>query len=287
MVPSTWPPERDSGRKVVMGTVFPAGQSTVKDLDDAIAMLMAHPNIAPFVSLRLIQHLVKSDPTPAYVGRVAAVFRNNGGGLAGDMKSVIKAILLDAEARRGDLPTGAATGDGKFREPYLHTMALWRGLGCAALPSYNWGGPAVPNTQSAFRPESVFSFYAPTDRAPGSNLLAPEQRLLTSDEIRNRLSGIESATSWDSVSGKRQYPNLTAAGCRIDEFRDAFVLSARAFNDLLSLRFFRGAMPPTLRTNIEQMMREANPPWNRNDPAEGAMRMIGLALATPYFGVSK
>jgi len=65
------------------------------------------------------------------------------------------------------------------------------------------------------------------------------------------------------------------------------VLSARAFNDLLSLRFFRGAMPPTLRTNIEQMMREANPPWNRNDPAEGAMRMIGLALATPYFGVSK
>ena len=73
----------------------------------------------------------------------------------------------------------------------------------------------------------------------------------------------------------------------MEQWRAAFANSPRAFNDLLSARFFRGAMPPTLRSNIEQIMREPWPPWNKNDPFEGAMRMIGFALATPYFGVSK
>ena len=95
MAQSTWPPERDAGRKVVMGRVFPAGQPAVKDLEDIAAMIMAHPNTAPFVSLRLIQHLVMSDPSPAYVGRVTGVFNSS----AGNLRSVVKAILLDAEAR--------------------------------------------------------------------------------------------------------------------------------------------------------------------------------------------
>ena len=287
MIPSTWPPERDAGRKVVMGKVFPAGQSTTKDLDDAIAMLMAHPNIAPFVSLRLIQHLVKSDPSPAYVARVGAQFRNNGQGVAGDLKAVVKAVLLDPEARRGDNPNGAAPADGKFREPFLHNMALWRGLNCTNLPRTNWGGLGFSGTQQPFRQSSVFSFYAPTDRAPGSNLLAPEQRLLTAEDLRNRLSLMESSSTWSQQTHTRSYPNLEAAGCDVEQWRAAFATSQRAFNDLLSVRYFRGVMPPTLRSNIEQIMREPWPPWNKEDPLEGAMRMIGFALATPYFGVSK
>ena len=98
MVPSTWPPERDSGAKTVLGRTFTSGQTQDKDMRDAISMLMDHPNIAPFVATRMIQHLVKSNPTPQYVGRVAAKFRNNGQGMAGDMKAVVKAILLDSEA---------------------------------------------------------------------------------------------------------------------------------------------------------------------------------------------
>ncbi len=288
MVPSTWPPERDSGAKLVMGTNFPAGQSTEKDLDDAIAMLMAHPNIAPFVSLRLIQHLVKSDPSPTYVGRVATVFRNNGRGVAGDMKAVVKAILLDAEARRGDNPATALATDGKLREPVLHSLALWRGMGCRTVPANTWDVhvPTLSGSQWPFGPESVFSFYAPTDRAPGSNLLAPEQKLLTANDTRDRLA----LTTWPvryASNGTRSYELFSAAGCPLDEWRTAFAQSPRAFNDLLSKRFFRGAMPPTLRSNIEQMMKEVWPPWDRDDPAEGALRMIGFALATPYFGVIK
>ena len=288
MVPSTWPPERDAGAKSVMGTSFPAGQSTTKDLDDAVALLMAHPNIAPFVSLRLIQHLVKSDPSPEYVARVAAAFRNNGSGVAGDMKAVVKAILLDAEARRGDNPAGALASDGKVREPVLHSLALWRGMGCRTAPARNWNvdEPAFTGSQSPFRPESVFSFYAPTDRAPGSNLLAPEQKLLTANDTRDRLA----LTTWPvkyAGNGTRSYELFSAAGCPLEQWRTAFAQSPGAFNDLLSSRFFRGAMPPTLRSNIEQIMKEVWPPWDRNDPTEGALRMMGFALATPYYGVIK
>lgn len=286
MVPSTWPPERDSGAKTVLGKSFPAAQNQEKDLRDAIAMLMAHPNIAPFVATRLIQHLVRSDPSPAYVLRVANVFRNNGRGVAGDLKAVVKAVLLDAEARAADTLGAQATGVGKFREPFLYQTALWRGLGCTKLPGNQWG-PVMSGSQRPFNAESVFSFYAPQDRAPGSNLLAPEQRLLTPVDIRDRLSLPEWPSEWRAATNSRSYENYAAAGCKLDEWRAAFARSPLAFNDLLSARFFRGAMPPTLRSNIEQMMRETWPPWNRDDPSEGALRMTGFALATPYFGVSK
>ena len=286
LVPSTWPPERDSGQKVVLGKTFPAQQSTEKDLRDAVALLMAHPNTAPFVAQRMIQHLVKSDPTPAYVGRVAAVFRDNGRGQVGDMKAVVKAVLLDREARMGDDPATASIPSGKFREPVLHSAALWRGLGCQRYPRNNWGGIAITGSQNPFGAESVFGYYAPTDRAPGSNLLAPEQRLLTPLEIRDRIALPEWPGEY-RPNQPRDWSAFNDSGCQLAELSAAFRSSPREFLDLLSRRYFRGAMPPTLRSNIEQMMREPWPPWNRDDPHEGALRMLGYALATPYFGVIK
>lgn len=284
MVPSTWSPERDDGRKQVMGRVFPAGQGHYKDLDSVVAMLMEHPNIAPFVATRLIQHLVKSDPSPSYVQRVAAKFINNGSGVAGDMKAVIRAVLLDSEARRGDDPSEVRPEDGKFREPWLHRMAMFRGLGCAKViwrsPSNYW----TLSTQPAFRPDSVFSFYAPTDRAPGSNLLAPEQRLVDARELTSRLNEAN-ALRWNAVTQLNDMAPMRAAGCNVDEFVDAYGRSSKDFLDLLSERYFRGAMPPTLRSTMEQIIR--SPSWNRSDLGEGAMRMIGYALSTPYYGVIK
>lgn len=279
MVPSTWAPERDSGRKVVMGRVFPAGQSQDKDLDDITAMLMAHPNIAPFVAQRLIQHLVKSDPSRAYVGRIAVKFRDNGSGVAGDLKAVVKAILLDSEARRGDNPVTARNEDGKFREPWLHRMATFRGLQC--MRNFAWGSDSnwILGTQQAFNPENVFGYYAPSDRAPGSNLLAPEQRLVDARELTNRFSELRSL-----LRNASQQP-LREAGCNIDLFADAYSRSPKDFLDLLSERYFRGAMPPTLRSNLEQVIRQ--PTWNASDVQDSAMRMLAFALATPAFGVIK
>ena len=287
MIPSTWPPERDAGTKTVLGRVFPGGQGAVKDLDDTVAMLMAHANIAPFVSFRLIQHLVKSNPTPAYVGRVAAKFINNGSGVKGDMKAVIKALLLDAEARAGDSPSTARADDGKFREPFLYTTAMWRGLGCTAVPMASWGSVAISGTQFPFRQGSVFSFYAPTDRAPGSNLLAPEQRLATTQELRDRTNQASWPVAWDNATQKQDVSRLRTAGCDIDALSAAFFKSPTAYADYLSARYFRGSMPPTLRSNLTDMMSLTWPPYNKTLPFEGPLRMLNYATLTPYFGAMK
>ncbi len=285
MVPSTWPPDRDAGRKEVLGRTFWAGQDPYKDLDDAIDLLVTHPNAAPFVSIRLIQHLVKSDPSPAYVARVAQVFRNNGSGVVGDLKAVVKAILLDAEARRGDNPDRLGASDGKFREPFLHHMAFVRGLGCQRNFTNTDG--AIYNfwRQEPFRPKSVFSYYAPTDRAPGSNLLAPEQKLINSDILSGRFSSPPYEFRGNGPGQPNTSQRYLAAGCNVEEFSRAIGASSKAFIDLLSLRYFRGAMPPTLRSYLEQLIREQS--GNRRDPDELAMLMLGFALASPYYGVIK
>lgn len=282
MEPSSWAPNRDSGEKRVLGKVFPAGQSAPKDLQDAVALLAGHQNTAPFVALRLIQHHVKSNPTPAYVGRVAAAFRNNGSGVAGDLKAVIKAVLLDPEARAGDDPAKARADDGKIREPALHRSAIFRAMGCQRAPT-NWSnGDYGLGAQPHWWAESVFSFYAPTDRAPGSNLLAPEQKLLVASELTERLGQL----NWIRFNNATKANDLsayTAAGCSLDALIKAFTTSPKAFSDHLAQAYFRGAMPPTLRANIEQLM--LAPSWDVNAPDYGALLMLQFALATPYFGV--
>jgi uncharacterized protein (DUF1800 family) len=282
MVPSTWLPERDSGRKVVLGKVFPEGQSATADLDAITQMLLEHPNIAPFVSLRLIQHLVKSDPSPDYVRRVATVFRNNGRGAVGDLKAVIKAILLDAEARRGDNPAQSLASDGKFREPLLFRAAVFRGLGCREFSANADGSPWIFTAQPIIFAASVFGYYAPTDRAPGSNLLAPEQGLVHARELTDRMAYLNNLR-WNPKTGTSELTAFTQGGCRVDEFVEAYARSSVEFLDLVSTRFFRGAMPPTLRSTIEAAMK--SPIYF--DPSEGALRMLGYALAAPAYGVSK
>lgn len=279
MVPSTWAPERDAGQKNLFGKVFPAGQSQVQDLRAAISMLMSHQNIAPFVSTRLIQHFVKSNPTPAYVSRVADKFKNNGAGVAGDMKAVVKAILLDPEARAGDSPLTIRKDDGKLREPFLHVTSVWRGLSCKTFPEWDGGWIRTPDLQRPLSAESVFSYYAPTDKAPGSGLLSPEQKLINASELTMRFRLATETREGESLR------LLTTAGCDVNALINAYSTSPTAFNDFLSARFFRGAMPPTLRSNIEQLIR--NPQWNAANISEGALRMLDYALASPYYGVIK
>lgn len=269
--PDPWSAAHDRGAKLVLGKTFPAGVGAAAELDAAAALLMDHPNIGPFVSQRLIQHLVTSDPTPAYLGRVAAVFRNNGQGVAGDMKAVIKAILLDPEARRGDQMGVDSAAFGKMREPVLWYTGLLRGLSCKAV--LKWPGGVymmTPNIQRPFDPASVFSYYMPTDRAPGSNLLAPEQRLLTAEELAFRLGG--------------SFPeSIREAGgnCDAAPFGRALNVSPQAFADLVSERFFRGAMPAVLRQNLIDLA----PDTHGNSPDDKAVTLLLFALATPYYGV--
>lgn len=283
MTAATWNGARDSGSKQVMGRTFPAGQSAAQELRAVVDFLIAHPNTAPFMATRLIQHLVKSNPSPAYVQRVAAVFQNNGRGVAGDLKAVVRAILLDAEARAGDVPGNGRTDDGKLREPFLSHSALWRGLGCARWPSRGTHVP-LPTLQRPFSAESVFNFYAPTDRAPGSNLLAPEQRILNANEFTQRL-GMVGALLWDHEAQRQNLDAYNAAGCDMQGLVNAYTESPSSFIDYLAQRFFRGTMPPTLRATLEQQIRK--PIWDTNNPFEGPTLLLAFSMTSPYFGAMR
>jgi uncharacterized protein (DUF1800 family) len=161
----------EPGSKTLLdGLVTSAGQTTVQDLKTALDDIFNHPNVGPFIGKQLIQHLVTSNPSPAYVARVSAVFADNGSGVRGDMGAVINAILTDSEAR-GDSP--AENNAGHLREPALFITAMLRGLGGQSdgvLPRSAISAMGEPIYSAA----SVFNFYPPSFVLPGSQTLAPE-----------------------------------------------------------------------------------------------------------------
>ena len=131
MVP--WEPNHDTGAKTLLnGVVDSAGKTANDDLNFALDNIFNHPNVGPFVATKLIKQLVKSNPSPGYVARVAAAFNDNGLGVRGDMKTVVKAILLDPEARLGDNSFDASLGDtsgnGALKEPVIFFAHTLRGL---------------------------------------------------------------------------------------------------------------------------------------------------------------
>ncbi|MEM1080432.1 MAG: DUF1800 domain-containing protein [Pseudomonadota bacterium] len=171
----------DDGSKTVLGTTIAAGGTPESDLQAAVDILMNHPNTAPFIGVRLIQRLVTSNPTPGYVGRVAAVFADNGQGVRGDLAAVTRAILLDQEALRGFRDSDTF---GRLREPLLRHTLLYRAFDEAPFTGrYFPIGEfiTVPFRQRPLGANSVFNFFAPSYSPPGplsdANLLAPEFRL--------------------------------------------------------------------------------------------------------------
>lgn len=270
----TWKDAHDVTEKVVLGTKIPAGQNAEKDLDSLLNILVSHPNAAPFVSRRLIQNMVTSDPSPEYMTRVSKVFVSSGGNLA----QVVKAILLDPEARAGDDPTQQIARVGKIKEPLLHYTNMMRGLGCTAPVTSRQGNGQIVMvwTQKIYAAPNVFGYFAPNHKAPESLTPAPEQKLLRSDEVRRRIGAI----SYEM----EMLNNFTNAGCEIDVFVKAVEKSDEALIALLSERFFKGAMPATLRLGAKNLL--ANELATQNSVQKFA-RLLEVLISTPTFGVVK
>jgi hypothetical protein len=171
------------------GGMLPAGQSSMQDLNGALDNIFNHPNMGPFVCSELIQHLVTSNPSPAYVQRVSAVFANNGSGVRGDMKAVITAILTDTEARRGDDPATAVATDGHLQEPILLIAGLLRAFN-ATTDGSNLSFYAGNMGQEPLESPSVFNFYAPNYVIPGTTSLGPEFQILTTATSLNRVNWV-------------------------------------------------------------------------------------------------
>jgi hypothetical protein len=273
-----WPGGHDSDAKTVLGVPIPAGQSAEQDARSVVDILLKHPNTGPFVVYRLIQSLVTSDPTPAYVARMAAVFENNGKGVRGDLGAVVKAILLDPEARRADDPAFRELQVGRIKEPLLQGISVMRALECKRPLTMPWGKYQVYGTsnQKALQAPSVFSFFSPMHRAPGSNTLVPEQKLLDSKEFRDRLGGLSSVYGSDGAA-------FVTAGCDFASFVSALEKSPQAFTDLISQRLFRGSLAPPLRQATQILLNETA---NESTGQRAALVMTFL-LTTPAFGVIK
>ena len=203
--PSKWSRPRTAGfheqeEKRFLGLVIPAGTSASDSLRLALDHLVAHPNVGPFFARQMIQRLVTSNPSPAYVGRVAAAFANNGQGGRGDLGAVFKAVLLDEEAR--GMANVANPAFGKLREPMLRFVQLARTFGVrSASGNFEVGSlsdPANRLGQSPLRSPSVFNFFRPGYFPTGSqiasnNLLAPEFQIVNETSVAGYINFLEGA----------------------------------------------------------------------------------------------
>ena len=181
----------DSGAKELLnGAIAPAGLTAREDLEFALDNIANHPNVGPFVSKQLIQRLVTSNPSPAYVARVSAVFDDDGAGGRGELGAVVRAILLDPEARTGHLDD---PDFGKLREPVVRMVHLWRVLD--AVPGPEADGVHRTADFALYRIDealgqgvqhagSVFNFYLPDNAiVPGGERLSPEMQIMSEANI--------------------------------------------------------------------------------------------------------
>jgi uncharacterized protein (DUF1800 family) len=179
----------ETGDKTFLGTTIPAGTAGPQSLASALDAIFNHANLPPFVCKQLIQHLVTSNPSAAYVGRISQVFINNGTGVRGDLRAVVRAILLDTEARTDP---GTSTSYGKLREPVLR-LTGWARAFNANSPSGAWpigdtSSTATRLGQSPGRSQSVFNFFRPGYTPPNSpiadaGLVAPEFQITNEPSV--------------------------------------------------------------------------------------------------------
>ena len=176
----------DKGPKTLLnGFQLPAGQAQAVELGAAIDNIAFHSNVAPFISKQLIQHLVSSNPSPAYVARIASVFASNANSPT-QLHDVVRAILLDSEARGDFIDPATQPNYGKLREPVQFITNLLRAFNAnsdGVLNSLNVGGSSIGSadmSQDVFNAPSVFSFYPPTARVPGENALGPQFAIFSS-----------------------------------------------------------------------------------------------------------
>ncbi|NIJ19564.1 uncharacterized protein (DUF1800 family) [Sphingomonas naasensis] len=168
----------DSTAKAFLGTNVAAGATQEASVAAVVDAAFNNASTAPFVSKFLIAHLVTPNPTPAYVGRVSAVFANNGSGVRGDLKAVVRAILTDAEARNAP---GAAAG--KVKEPVLLMTGLARVIGFTT-DGYAFVNRDTSLAQPVMRAPSVFNFYPQDYPLPGSTTLrSPASKLLNTSNV--------------------------------------------------------------------------------------------------------
>jgi endo-chitodextinase len=267
-----WPEHHSTGEKVLLnGFRVPANQTPEKDLKDALDNIFNHPNVPPFIARQLIQRMVTSNPSPAYVYRVAKAFENNGSGTRGDMKAVIRAILMDYEAR--SLNVVNDQGYGKQREPVIRFAHLFRAFNIRnadgryrihRLESPLWG-----LGQNPLRAPTVFNFFEPNFAQPGAitqaGLVSPEFQITTETSIIGSANTIRGVTfnGYNGNSMTTTYAEYTPLAANPAQLVDQLnlVLMNQAMSSGLRTRIINAITSiPTTRTTW-QVDRVKNAIW--------------------------
>jgi uncharacterized protein (DUF1800 family) len=236
----------ETSKTLLNGFVVPAGQTPAQDLKDALDNVFNHPNVGPFIGQQLIQHLVTSNPSPAYVGRIAAVFNDDGsaGHVRGNLQAVITAILMDPEAQEAP-SVSAESGGGHLREPVFMIPAMLRGLGATVIDANTLAAQGSTLGQNVFTPGSVFSYFAPSYMIPaaftsGVALLGPEFQLLTPSAAIAR-SNFVSSMLYGNLGGGTVI-NLTPY--------EAVAGTPQNLVDAISDAYFYGDMPAAIQAQL-------------------------------------
>ena len=208
--------QHETGAKTFLGTTIPAGTAGPQSLTLALDAIFAHANLPPFVCRQLIQRLVTSNPSPAYVGRISQVFINNGSGVRGDLRAVVRAILLDTEARTDP---GSSTSYGKLREPVMR-LTGWARAFNATSPSGAWpigdtSSTATRLGQSPGRSPSVFNFFRPGYTPPNSpiadaGLVAPEFQITNEPSVIAYVNYMAALVQTGSGDFRADYADMVA-----------------------------------------------------------------------------
>jgi uncharacterized protein (DUF1800 family) len=272
-----------TSKTLLNGLVLPAGQTATQDLEAALDNIFNHPNVGPFIGKQLIQHLVGSNPSPAYVARVATVFNNNGSGVRGDMRAVIRAILLDPEARQGDNgplasgPTDAPSAH--LREPVFMIASILRGLGAWVNDTNNLTAQAASLGQTLFAPPTVFNYFAPSYQIPpdltaGAVLLGPEFQLDSPSNAIARFNLVNTiiygSLGQGAVVDLTPFSNLGS--------------NPPALVDAISQLFMAGQMPPKVQTALLGAI-TANTGTTAAVNKARAQAALYLALSSSYYNV--
>lgn len=278
-----WPDYHETAaKKILDGITLPAGQSAEQDLKQSLDTIFNHPNVAPFIGKQLIQRLVTSNPSPAYVARISAVFDDNGHGVRGDLAAVVKAILLDDEARN----TSHAASDnfGKLKEPVLRVAELWRAFHAAAGNGRYDYDSDWEIQQAPLRANSVFNFFSPFYSQPGelgdAGLVSPEFQITTEytiTQITNRLMG---QSLWRYKNMKNAKDNQILIDIETEK---AMAGNIPGLIDRLDLLLLAGRMSPALRQAVSDQLATIG----ADRPYERVTEALALITTSPEFAVQQ
>ncbi|HSW06448.1 DUF1800 family protein [Aquabacterium sp.] len=263
-----------------------AGGSADADLRVALDTLFNHPNVGPFIGRQLIQHLVTSNPSPAYIGRVAAVFNNNGRGVRGDLGAVVRAILLDSEARAVPVATSP---NGKLREPVLRLAHWLRSFGATSVSGeYMMTGDLDSLSQRQLAPVSVFSYFRPGYIPAGtamatSGSTAPEFQIVnestTAAWVNLARSMAGSGIGWTGTTQDMVSPMTTPIAL-------INTGDANALIEHLNLLLFAGTMSAELKFDLLDAIGGVGG-TDANSQSYRARIALFMALASPEYLVQR